>query len=413
LLEWASKNGVDHASFLCFPHNSTMCEKQESLIDLKYFYLNGVKAESRLLLNNGYLQKGETDGSSFPSGGLRFTHRARAYMIRDPFSEIFIRKKNKVMYIPSLLVTHHGLALDDKTIFRKSEAVMKSSAINLLKALGINAKEIFLALGLEQEFFVIPKSAYHKRQDLLFTGRTLVGRVGAKNQQFSDHYFAKIPNEIEAVLREIESEFLEIGIPFKTRHNEVANNQFEYAAIFTDAGKAIDQNLIAMEILKELFEKKGYIALLHEKPFLELNGSGKHANWSINYVDEENKLKNLFSVPKDQADIPLFRLFVLLTLNAIRRNNPLYFAAIAKPGNEVRLGGHEAPPRIISAYLGQTVSNVVDGKPAPVRKNLREELFFLGEDIYQEDTDRNRTSPFAYTGHKFEFRALGSSQNAA
>ena len=206
---------------------------------------------------------------------------------------------------------------------------------------------------------------------------------------------------------------MEIGIPFKTKHNEVAINQFELSAIFCEAGKAIDQNLMAMGIIREVFDKNGYTALLHEKPFIEINGSGKHANWSLGYVDDDGKVKNLFSVPSKEEDKLLFQLFVLITLTALKKHNSLYFGSVAPPGNEVRLGGHEAPPRIISAFLGEAVNAIIDEVPLKPRKNLRTVLPFLEDDIYQEDSDRNRTSAFPYTGHKFEFRALGSSQNPA
>lgn len=220
--------------------------------------------------------------------------------MRDPLSEIFIRKDKKLMYVPSLLVSHYGEALDDKGIFRKAERVMKKSAESLLTKLGKKPSNIVLNLGLEQEFFVVPKKAFENRPDLKSCGRALVGSIGAKSQQFSDHYYAKMPHEIEKVLKEVEKQFLEIGIALKTKHNEVAPNQFEYAAVFCDAGKAIDQNLVAMEILKEYFDKSGFTVLFHEKPFQEINGSGKHANWSIGFTDETGKVRNLIAPPSEK-----------------------------------------------------------------------------------------------------------------
>lgn len=221
LMRWVIANEIEHVTFISFPFSSAICSKEESLldIDVKYTGEKGIKRKGKLVLTKEYLLKNETDGSSFPSGGLRGTHSARAYTVRDPLSEIFIRKKTKLMYVPSLLVTHQGEALDDKTIFRKTERVMKSTASKLLQRLGKNPKEILLNLGLEQEFFVIPKSAYLQRPDLLFTGRTLVGKVGAKHQQFSDHYFGQLPPAIHKILCEVEEELLQIGIPFKTKHN--------------------------------------------------------------------------------------------------------------------------------------------------------------------------------------------------
>lgn len=212
---------------------------------------------------------------------------------------------------------------------------------------------------------------------------------------------------------------MEIGIALKTKHNEVAPNQFEYAAVFCDAGKAIDQNMVAMKILEEHFDKNGFTVLFHEKPFQEINGSGKHANWSLGFTDSNGKVINLFAPPsekdpkKKEEETKLFRLFILITLSALKNHNALYFGSIAPPGNEIRLGGHEAPPRIISAFLGSTVNKIVDGVEAPEPANLKDKLPFLLQDTYQEDTDRNRTSSFPYAGNRFEFRALGSTQNAA
>jgi len=207
-------------------------------------------ASQRLLLDPSILLKGEADGSSVPSGDMRQTHRARAYNLWDSQSEIFVRERTKVLYIPSLLVTHHGEALDDKTIFRRTEAIMKKEVSNLLQLCGAKVKDVTLFLGLEQEFFVIPTSAYLKRNDLRYCSRAMVGQVGAKNQQFSDHYYAKIPYKVESVMREVEEEMLKIGIPLKAKHNEVANNQFEFACVYQEAGHTIDRNLFVMELLK-------------------------------------------------------------------------------------------------------------------------------------------------------------------
>jgi glutamine synthetase len=212
-------------------------------------------------------------------------------------------------------------------------------------------------------------------------------------------------------LKEVEDELLELGVPVKTRHNEVAINQFEFCPLFLEAGKTIDQNMMLMEILKEAFARRGYEVLLHEKPFLNMNGSGKHHNWSLNYVDKDGKIVNLFKIPKAGQDPTLFKLFVLINLAAVANNNKLYMGAIGTNGNELRLGGHEAPPRIISVFCGSAVSDVIDNKDPAKLLNLKETLPNVTYDLYQEDTDRNRTSPYAYTGNKFEVRAAGSSQN--
>ena len=270
-----------------------------------------------------------------------------------------------------------------------------------------------MALGLEQELFIIDSETYEKRLDIRTTGRALIGKMPPKNQQFSDHYYGKIPRKVEEAFDAVEKELLEIGIPCKTRHKEVAPNQFEFCPLFEEAGKTIDHNMILMEIMKETFHERGLEVLLHEKPFANLNGSGKHCNWSLNFVDEHGNLNNLFSIPKKKEDVLLFRLFVLIQLKALLKNGPLHLAAVAPTGNELRLGGHEAPPRIISAFLGSTVSEILDNKEVHERMNLRDELPNLNYDINQEDTDRNRTSPYAYTGNKFEFRAVGSSQNVS
>lgn len=252
-----------------------------------------------------------------------------------------------------------------------------------MERLGHENNGSVLALGLEQEFFLIPRDAYLKRIDIRSTGRALVGELPAKHQQFSDHYYGKIPHEIENILKEVEDELLELGVPVKTRHNEVSLNQFEFCPLFLEAGKTIDQNMILMEVLKEAFARRGYEVLLHEKPFLNMNGSGKHHNWSLNYVNKEGKIVNLFKVPKLGEDKTLFQLFVLINLAAIANNSKLYMGAIATNGNEMRLGGHEAPPRIISVFLGSAVSNIIDNKEAENLLNFKESLPNVAYDLYQ------------------------------
>ena len=277
--------------------------------------------------------------------------------------------------------------------------------------MGVSSNAVVMALGLEQEFFVMSKEAYDKRIDIRSTGRALIGKMPPKHQQFADHYYSKLPAKVEDILTDIQKEFLEIGIPCKTRHKEVAPNQFELAPLFEEAGKTTDHNMILMEILKERFEDNGLVALFHEKPFANMNGSGKHHNWSLNCIDNAGKLVDLFSVPRDPKKIDLFRLMILIQLKAIKDHTKLYLSSVASCGNEKRLGGHEAPPRILSVFLGEAVSKIIDGGELDERHNLREDIPNMTYDLLQEDTDRNRTSPYAFVGNKFEYRAVGSSQN--
>lgn len=267
---------------------------------------------------------------------------------------------------------------------------------------------------MEQEFFIIPKAAYMKRLDIRSCGRALLNDVPPRNQQFSDHYYGKLPGIVEEVLSEVERELFEIGVPVKTRHKEVAINQFEFCPLFEDACKAIDHNMIMMEILREAFDRHGLVALFHEKPFNHLNGSGKHCNWSLNYIDEKGKPINIFKVPKQGTEKQknLFKMFVLLNMQAIVDYGKLYMSSISTHANELRLGGHEAPPRIISSFLGDAVTQILDDTSFNEVQNLKEKAG-TRFDVLQEDTDRNRTSPYAFAGNKFEFRAVGSSQNTS
>jgi glutamine synthetase len=306
------------------------------------------------------------------------------------------------------------MGLDDKTLLRKSEDALEKRALKLLERMGIKAQNVSMALGMEQEFFVIPKAAYLKRIDIRQCGRALVNDVPPRNQQFSDHYYGKLPAIVEDILSEVERELFELGVPVKTRHKEVALNQFEFCPLFEDVCKAIDHNMIMMEILREAFDRHGYVALFHEKPFAHQNGSGKHCNWSLNYIDEKGKPINIFKVPKSGSEKQknLFKMFVLLNLNAIVNNGKLYMSSISTHANELRLGGHEAPPRIISSFLGDAVTQILDDKSFNEIQNLKEKVN-TRFDVFQEDTDRNRTSPYAFAGNKFEFRAVGSSQNTS
>ena len=411
VFEWAKKNGALFYTFMAFPQTGGIIEKQETFLDLNYYYKKSLENKGQASFSFTTLEKSETDGSSFPSGGLRYTHQARAYTIWDPRSEVFLRKRNKVLYIPSLLTSHTGEALDDKTLFRKAESVLETKTLELLQKMGVSSNAVVMALGLEQEFFVMSKEAYDKRIDIRSTGRALIGKMPPKHQQFADHYYSKLPAKVEDILTDIQKEFLEIGIPCKTRHKEVAPNQFELAPLFEEAGKTTDHNMILMEILKERFEDNGLVALFHEKPFANMNGSGKHHNWSLNYIDNAGKLVDLFSVPRDPKKIDLFRLMILIQLKAIKDHTKLYLSSVASCGNEKRLGGHEAPPRILSVFLGEAVSKIIDGCELDERHNLREDIPNMTYDLLQEDTDRNRTSPYAFVGNKFEYRAVGSSQN--
>lgn len=363
------------------------------------------------------LVKGETDGSSYPNGGLRGTHQAGGYLAVDTSSPVFLR--GDTMFIPSVFVSYYGAALDEKTPLLRANAALNKHATRLLEKLGLNCKSgIVSNIGLEQEIFLVPRAQYYRRPDLQLTGRTLIGAQPARGQEMSDHYMAPLSTATEALpcMQEIQDECWRIGIPLKTRHREVAPNQFEFAPLYGYNTSQIDQNIMVMQIIEEVAARHGLAALLQEKPFDNINGSGKHNNWSIATADGVNILdpKDLLQATKNKAAFPVVMAAVIA---AVDEHGDLMRAAISSPGNDFRLGACEAPPAIVSTYLGQDMTDYLEGfmNGADVEYKPNTKLIDLGTrevapfEVPAED--RNRTSPFPYGGARFEFRAVGSSQN--
>lgn len=364
------------------------------------------------------LLKGETDGSSYPNGGLRATHRAGAYLTVDPTSPIFLR--GDTIFIPSCLVSYYGHALDEKTpLLRASDALSREGA-RLLTLLGYKVKGLQANIGLEQELFLIPRTAYNRRVDLQMSGRTVMGRMPPRGQELSDHYMAPPSTASPALncMQEIQTQCFKLGIPLRTRHREVAPNQYEFAPLFGSVTTQIDQNLMVMQIIEEVATSFGLAALLQEKPFQGVNGSGKHNNWSIATNDGTNIL-NVAQLAKNSGSSDIFPVVMAAIVKAVNDNGDLMRMAIASPGNDFRLGACEAPPAIVSVYLGDDMTTYLESymngesKPyVPKTKTMSLGAAALPQ-IEVPSEDRNRTSPFPYGGHRFEFRAVGSSQNVS
>jgi len=362
--------------------------------------------------------KGETDGSSYPNGGLRATHAAGGYLSVDPTSPIFLR--GDTIFIPSCLVSYYGHALDEKTpLLRSCDALSKEGA-RLLKHLGYKVNGLVTNIGLEQELFLIPRDAYMRRLDLQMAGRTIIGRMPPRGQEMSDHYMAppSLTCPALACMQEIQEECFKMGIPLRTRHREVAPNQYEFAPLFGFVTTQIDQNLVVMQVIEEIAAKHGLAALLQEKPFQGVNGSGKHNNWSIATTEGVNLL-NVDQLASKSGSTEIFPVIMAAIVQAIDSYGDMMRMAIASPGNDFRLGACEAPPAIVSAYLGDDMTNFLESyknggnKPyVPNMKTLNMGASALAP-IQVPAEDRNRTSPFPYGGHRFEFRAVGSSQNVS
>ena len=361
--------------------------------------------------------KGEPDASSFPNGGLRSTFEARGYTIWDTSSYPFIRKnKNGVtLYIPTAFISFTGEALDKKVPLLRTMKYISEQSLRVLRALGnTTSKHVFNTLGVEQEYFLVKKELFEARDDLLLTGRTLFGAPAPKGQELNDHYFGKIKDKVINFMSDVDVELWKLGIPSKTRHNEVAPNQFEVAPLFSVANLASDQNQIIMETIEKTALKHGLVALLHEKPFDGVNGSGKHNNWSLGTDDGDN----LFSPGKDPKTNTNFLIFTSAVIEAVDRYYPMLRYSTATATNDHRLGGHEAPPAIISIFLGEELTTILDNiankKDAPVSEASEVNLSVDVLPTFSMDAgDRNRTSPFAFTGNKFEFRMPGSSSTPA
>ncbi|HVN72161.1 MAG TPA: glutamine synthetase III, partial [Desulfomonilia bacterium] len=407
--EWAIDKGATHYCHWFQPMTGATAEKHDSFIE---FTDTGDIIER---FSGKQLIQGEPDASSFPSGGLRSTFEARGYTAWDPTSPAFIIKNGlgTTLCIPTIFISYTGEALDKKTPLLRSISAINKSAINLMRLLGNKeSKKVFATLGPEQEYFLIDQDYYNKRQDLVLSGRTLIGAAPPKGQQLEDQYFGSIKERILSYMHDVEEELYKLGIPAKTRHNEVAPSQFEIAPIFEEANLAADHNQLVMDTMKRVAVSHKLRLLLHEKPFAGINGSGKHVNWSLS-DDLGNNLLNPGNTPHDNIQ---FLVFLMATIKAVNVHADLLRASVASAGNDHRLGANEAPPAIISVFLGDQLTLILDNiEKGKITKATDAAIIDLGISklpvLSKDSTDRNRTSPFAFTGNKFEFRAVGSSQS--
>ncbi|HOV25754.1 MAG TPA: glutamine synthetase III [Pseudobacteroides sp.] len=405
--DWAIENGATHFTHWFQPMTGITAEKHDSFIS--------PTSDGKVILefSGKELIKGEPDASSFPSGGLRATFEARGYTAWDCTSPAFV--KDNSLYIPTAFCSYTGEALDKKTpLLRSMEAVSKQ-AIRVLRIFGnTTAKSVVTTVGPEQEYFLVDKKLYDQRKDLIFTGRTLFGSMPPKGQEMEDHYFGSIKERISEYMKELEAELWALGISAKTKHNEVAPAQHELAPIFSSTNIATDHNQLTMDLMKKVALRHGLVCLLHEKPFAGVNGSGKHNNWSLATNDGQNLLEP-GSTPHENAQ---FLVFLLSVIRAVDEYADLLRLSAANPGNDHRLGANEAPPAIISIFLGEQLTDILDqienggAKSSKTGGELRIGVSTLPP-LPKDTTDRNRTSPFAFTGNKFEFRMVGSSQSIA
>jgi glutamine synthetase len=410
--EWALEQHATHFCHWFQPMTGLTAEKHDS------FLAFGGHGEAIERFSGSQLIQGEPDASSFPSGGMRTTFEARGYTAWDASSPIFIMDgpNGRTLCIPSVFISYHGEALDKKTPLLRSMRVLNDAALDVLRLFGnTQAMRVVPTVGPEQEYFLVDRAFHALRPDLLSCGRTLIGARPPKGQQLEDHYFGSIKTRVLGFMQEVEYELYRLGIPVKTRHNEVAPNQFECAPIFEEANVAADHNQIVMEVMRQVARRHDFTLLLHEKPFAGINGSGKHNNWSL--MDSDGR--NLLDPGKSPRENLQFLVFLTATLRAVHRRAALLRAAIATAGNDHRLGANEAPPAIISVYLGEQLTRILDqiehNTEAAGETQERVMRFGLSNlpDIERDTTDRNRTSPFAFTGNKFEFRAVGSSASIA
>lgn len=402
--DWAIENGATHYTHWFQPMTGVTAEKHDA-------FINPEDGGAVIMEFKGKeLVKGEPDASSFPSGGLRATCEARGYTAWDPTSYAFI--KDKVLCIPTAFCSYTGEALDKKTPLLRSMQALNKSAKRVLKLFGKDVKTVKTTVGPEQEYFLVDESLYNKRKDLIYTGRTLFGAMAPKGQELEDHYFGVIKPRVQAFMNDLNEELWKLGIYVKTEHNEVAPAQHELAPVFTTTNIAADHNQITMEIMQKVARRNGLVCLLHEKPFKGVNGSGKHNNWSMS-TDKGVNLLEPGETPSENAQ---FLLFLMAVIKAVDEYQDLLRVSVASAGNDFRLGANEAPPAIISIFLGSELQDVLDSieNDTPLKEGGKS-LLRIGADVLpplpKDSTDRNRTSPFAFTGNKFEFRALGSSDS--
>jgi len=407
--EWALEKGATHFAHWFQPMTGITAEKHDAFVDPI------APGEVIERFSGKQLVQGEPDASSFPSGGIRATFEARGYTAWDISSPAFIKRNgiSTTLCIPTVFISYTGQALDKKTPLLRSIRALNKSATAMLKLLGAkNVKKVYSNLGPEREYFLIDMDYYYKRQDLVLSGRTLVGAPPAKGQELEDQYFGSIKERVSSFMHDAEEELFKLGIPAKTRHNEVAPSQYEIAPVYEEANLAIDHNQLVMETLRYVAKKHRLAALLHEKPFAKINGSGKHVNWSLS-DNNGNNLLNPGTTPQDNIQ---FLVFLIATVRAVYKHADILRASVASYGNDHRLGANEAPPAIISVFLGEQLTQILECiEKGTVTKATNAEIIDLGiSSLYQvskDNTDRNRTSPFAFTGNKFEFRAVGSSQS--
>ncbi len=408
--EWALTKGVTHYTHWFQPLTGTTAEKHDAFFET---FPDGSDPVEKF--GGSQLVQQEPDASSFPNGGIRNTFEARGYTAWDPTSPAFIF--GTTLCIPTVFVSYTGEALDNKTPLLRALNAIDAAAIDVAKYFDKNVKRVTPTLGWEQEYFLVDTALANSRPDLLATGRTLLGHTAAKGQQLDDHYFGSIPTRVLTYMRDLENECMLLGIPVKTRHNEVAPNQFELAPIFEEINLAVDHNSLLMDVMQKVGERHDFKVLFHEKPFKGVNGSGKHNNWSL----ATDTGINLLSPGKTPMSNLQFLTFFINTIKAVHDNEELLRASIASASNDHRLGANEAPPAIISVFIGQQLTKVLaelegvsKGKLSPEEKtDLKLNVVGKLPDVLLDNTDRNRTSPFAFTGNKFEFRAVGSSANCA
>lgn len=405
--EWAIENGATHYTHWFQPMTNVTAEKHDSFIS--------PTGDGQIIMefSGKELVKGEPDASSFPSGGLRATFEARGYTAWDPTSPAFI--KDGTLYIPTAFCSYSGEALDKKTPLLRSMDTLNKAAVKMLHILGnTEVKHVSTTVGPEQEYFLVDKDLFYQRKDLLYTGRTLIGAPAPKGQEMEDHYFGTLKPRISAYMHDLDEELWKLGIPAKTKHNEVAPAQHELAPVFDSTNVAVDHNQLTMEIMKKVADRHNMVCLLHEKPFEGINGSGKHNNWSMS----TDTGCNLLDPGKTPAENTQFLVFLVAVIKAVDDYADLLRISVASPGNDHRLGANEAPPAVVSIFLGDELTQVLEA--------IERDEFFTSHGAVQMDigakvlphftkdnTDRNRTSPFAFTGNKFEFRMLGSAASVA
>jgi len=408
--DWALEHGATHYTHLFQPMTGITAEKHDS-------FLTPEGSGALAVFSGKELVKGEPDASSFPSGGLRATFEARGYTAWDPTSPAYIMEhpNGSTLVIPTAFLSWTGEALDKKTPLLKSMDALSAQAIRILKLFGApNVHKVFTTVGAEQEYFLIDKHFYYARPDLIACGRTLYGAMPPKGQELEDHYFGVIPERVLAFMADSENELIKLGVPVKTRHNEVAPSQYELAPLFENSNLATDHQNMVMEIMRRVADKYGLVCLLHEKPFAGINGSGKHNNWSMS-TDKGENLLNPGDTPHDNAQ---FLVFCAAVIRAVSKYSEILRLSIASAHNDHRLGANEAPPAIISIFLGEQLTDIFEQiEKGPARSSKQGGLFETGVSILpklpKDAGDRNRTSPFAFTGNKFEFRAVGSSANVS